>query len=47
MWLLIVLAAVVLLLVVYRVHRDGWHRPHRGGTMDRGQAGRDKGQIYH
>jgi hypothetical protein len=46
MWLLIVLAAVVLLLVAYRIHRDGYHRPHRGGAMDRGQAGRDKGQMY-
>ncbi len=47
MWFLLLLAVAVMLVVAYRVRRDGWHRPHRGGTMDRGQAGRDKGQIYH
>ncbi len=46
MWVLIVLALAVLLLVSYRVRRDGWHRPHRGGSMDAGQAGRDKGYWH-
>ena len=46
MWFLMLLGVAVLLLVAYRIRRDGWHRPHRGGTMDRGQVGRDKGAIH-
>jgi len=46
MWLLFILGMIVVLVVVHRVRRDGWHRPHRGGGMDPGQAGRDKGYWH-
>lgn len=40
------LLVAVVALATYRIHRDGWHRPHRGGTMDAGQAGRYKGYWH-